>query len=186
MSCAAFFDLDRTLINVNSGVLWAKYEYKRGTIGHIEFARSMLWMILYHVSLVDMEAAYSHAVQHYKGVSKDEMDAITRQWFQEEIVSCVRPKALLAMQEHRDRGHPLVLLTSSSCFEAAAAAEEWGFDAWIANHFPDEDGRLLGEVQKPLVYGAGKLHTPDAMLINTGLILKTAIFTAILSPIAPC
>lgn len=155
---AAFFDLDRTVIRVNSAILWAQHERKRGFISRTQLARSLFWSALYHLSLVDMERAYAEAVAHYRGSDPNELDALTRTWFHQEVAQHVRPQALDAIAWHRDKGHPLVLLTSSSSFGAAAASDLWGFDAWIANEFPVKNGRIDGSFATPLVYGDGKVH----------------------------
>ena len=52
---ASFFDLDRTLIDVNSGVLWAKYERRLGNISGWAMARVGFWNLMYHLSLIDMD-----------------------------------------------------------------------------------------------------------------------------------
>src|SRR5699024_5056511 len=155
---AAFFDLDRTILRVNSAILWAQHERKRGFISRRQLARSLMWSALYHLSLVDMERAYQEAVSHYRGSCPDEMHALTRRWFHQEVVQHTRPGALEAIAWHKAQGHPLVLLTSSSSFEAVTATEHWGFDAWIANEFPVENGKIAGSFVSPLVYGVGKVH----------------------------
>lgn len=156
---AAFFDLDLTLIDANSAVLWAKHERRRGFISRSQMARAMLWTVLYHFSLVNMEKAYAAGVAAYKGAPRSDIEARTRAWFHTEVAPLLRPEAHEALHWHRAQGHPLVLLTSSTCFGAKAAADLWGFDAWMANDFHhDENECLVGTFHEPLVYGAGKVH----------------------------
>ena len=54
---AAFFDLDRTLLDMNSSTLWAKHELLGGSISLQQFGRVLVWNVLYHLSLIDIEAA---------------------------------------------------------------------------------------------------------------------------------
>lgn len=155
---AAFFDLDRTLIDVNSANLWALHELLGRNITARQFARATFWNALYHLSLIDIGRAYGEAVGHYRGRSHEELEQQTHQWFRRSVERRLRPGAKRAVEKHRSEGHPLVLLTSSSSFEAGVAATTWGFDAWLANRFPtDDDGRLLGTFEEPLCYGAGKV-----------------------------
>ena len=60
----AFFDLDRTLIAGNSGLLWATHERREGNISGAQMARALFWTGLYHLSLIDMETALDYAIQH--------------------------------------------------------------------------------------------------------------------------
>ena len=173
----AFFDLDRTLIDVNSGLLWARHERKNGHITRMQMARALFWTALYHVAAIDMETAINQALAHYRGVDSVHLDERTRAWFEREVAGRLRPKAATAMAEHRERGDALVILTNSSCYEARAAAERWGFDDYLANEFPtDPSGRLLGAFQPPLCYGAGKVKRAEAWAAERGADLAHSYF----------
>ena len=174
---AAFFDLDRTLIASNSALLWARHERGRGAITRRQLARASIWTLLYHFSLVDIESAYAEATMMYRGQERELLDARTRRWFHAEIAPLLRPQAVEAMAWHRAQGHPLVLLTSATCFEAKVAAEHWKFDAWLANDFEhDASGRLTGQVQLPLVYGPGKVHHATRYANRHGVSLGESYF----------
>ncbi len=156
---AAFFDLDRTLIEVNSGAYYAFYEWRNGEITHRQFLKSILWMALYHFSLIDMEKAFDQAVRHYEGLPERELRQRTEDFFHQYVTSAIQPGALHALQSHRQQGHPLVLLTASSTYLSECVAQHWDLDAILANHFPtDDQGHLLGEFEDPFCYGEGKVH----------------------------
>lgn len=174
---AAFFDLDRTLIDVNSGLLWALHERRSGNISMFQMAKAVLWTGLYHLSIIDIERALDQAVAHYRGVSRGELDARTRDWFFAEVEARLRPGAAAAMAEHRAQGHELVLLTNSSVFEAKVASEVWGLDDFLANDFPTDDGgRLLGTFARPLCYGPGKVHHAERWAGERDIALETSFF----------
>jgi HAD superfamily hydrolase (TIGR01490 family) len=173
----AFFDLDRTLIDVNSGLLWARHERKNGHISAYQMARAVLWTALYHVSVIDMETAVTRALHHYRGVDAEHLAERTRAWFDSEVAPRLRPRAAAAMEDHRRRGHALVILTNSSSYEARAAAERWGFDDYLANEFPtDPSGRLVGAFVPPLCYGAGKVARAEAWVRERGAALDASYF----------
>ena len=155
---AAFFDLDRTLIDTNSANLWAKHELLSRNITASQFARATFWNVLYHLAIIDIDRAYAEAVGHYRGESHRGLDARTRSWFHREVAHRLRPGARRALDDHRDQGHRLVILTSASSFEADVATSTWGLDDWLANRFPtDAHGNLDGTVELPLCYGPGKV-----------------------------
>jgi HAD superfamily hydrolase (TIGR01490 family) len=176
-SAVAFFDLDRTLIDVNSGLLWARHERKNGQISAYQMARAIIWTALYHVAVIDMETAVSRALHHYRGTDAAMLDRRTREWFEREVARRLRPGAAAAMEEHRRSGDALVILTNSSSFEAKVAAERWGFDDFLANQFPtDPDGRLLGAFEPPLCYGRGKVARAEAWAAARGADLANCTF----------
>ena len=43
----AFFDVDKTLLSVNSATLWLKREFKAGSITPWQTARAAFWVFLY-------------------------------------------------------------------------------------------------------------------------------------------
>jgi HAD superfamily hydrolase (TIGR01490 family) len=173
----AFFDLDRTLIDVNSGLLWARHERKQGHISAYQMARAIVWTALYHVAAIDMETAVNRALDHYRGVDAEHLDQRTRAWFEREVAGRLRPAAAAAMADHRARGDVLVILTNSSSYEARAAAERWGFDDYLANEFPTgPDGRLLGAFRPPLCYGPGKVARAETWAQSRGADLRGSYF----------
>jgi HAD superfamily hydrolase (TIGR01490 family) len=173
----AFFDLDRTLIDVNSGLLWARHERRSGHISASQMARAVFWTALYHLALIDMEAAIERALSHYRGVEAVDLDRRTRAWFEREVARRLRPAAAEAAARHRAEGEKVVILTNSSSYEAAIAAETWGFDAYLANSFPtDASGRLTGAFERPLCYGPGKVTRAEAWAAHQGIDISRATF----------
>lgn len=176
-STVAFFDLDRTLIDVNSALLFAQFEYRRGRIGAAKLARAIAWTTAYHFNLLDIERAYDYALAHYRGTSWDDLDSLTRGWFATDVAHRLVPGGRRAIDEHKALGHRCVLITNSSCFAAVAATEHFGLDDWIANLFErDAEGRLTGKFERPLCYGAGKITRANAWLHRNGGSLDEAFF----------
>lgn len=174
---AAFFDLDRTLIAVNSGYLYAKHERKNKRITAQQFWISALYIVLYHFSLVDIEAAYRKAALYYTGVPEEDLRQRTHDWFRENIQHLLLPGAKVALEAHREAGHPLVLLTSSSEYVSEIVTESWDLDAWLANHFEtDEEGRMTGGVNSPLCYGDGKVVFAEQWAEENGVDLDASYF----------
>jgi hypothetical protein len=73
-SVAAFFDLDRTLLSVNSGLEWARYELRQGNISRGQLARAGLWTVLYQLSLADLARVYATATRHQRGGPRIDLD----------------------------------------------------------------------------------------------------------------
>jgi len=174
---AAFFDLDRTLLDMNSSTLWAKHELLRRSISVRQFSRVLVWNVLYHLSLIDIESAFREAVGHYRGRLYDDLDEETRDWFARDVAHHLRPGAGRALREHRERGHHLVLLTSASAFAARAARDTWRLDDYLSNDFPtDGTGRLDGTFVPPLCHGPGKVARARTWASERGVDLAACYF----------
>jgi HAD superfamily hydrolase (TIGR01490 family) len=174
---AAFFDMDRTLIEVNSGLLYALYERREGRLGRWQLVRSGFWTLLYHLSLIDMERAYARALAHYRGTPEALVVERTRAWFAAEVASRLLPGARAALDEHRERGHPRILLTNSSSYAAREATAAWALDGWLANSFElDLGGCLTGLYERPLCYGQGKVVRALSWAEERGVRLEHSYF----------
>lgn len=156
---AAFFDFDRTLVGINTALRYALYEFRRDRISLPRFVQVAAWMGLYHLSVVDIERAFSRAVAHYEGVEAERLMELTADFFDKHVVPNLQPGAARTLQDHRHRGHALVLLTASSPYLSKMATDRWDLDDWIANRFPtDDQGCLDGTFERPICYGEGKVN----------------------------
>jgi HAD superfamily hydrolase (TIGR01490 family) len=176
MRPAAFFDLDRTVITVNSGDLWMKRERRLGRLSLRHVAEGTALFLAYRLSVVDIEAAMRKALAIYRGEREADLRRWTREWYALEVAPCIAPRARRAMAEHRAAGHPLILLTSSSPYLSEIVAEDLGLDGWISSRYEVRDGTMTGEPVLPLCYGAGKVGHADRYAREEGIDLGRSFF----------
>ncbi len=158
----AFFDLDGTVISVNSASLWIRREYELGRIGASRLVEAALWFSLYRVGLTRMESALHRAAATLKGASEEQLAQETRQFWEERVKVSIRHGARRAVDRHRRRGDRIVLLTSSSPYISAPAVEDLGMDDFVCTRFQVHGGRLTGRILLPICYGPGKLQRARA------------------------
>lgn len=173
----AFFDLDKTLIKENSGVLWAKNELKSGNLTRLGMVKILVWNLLYHYSMLDIEAVMKKLILNYVGQSEAELKNRTYVWFEKFVAKRLRSDAKAKMREHSEKGHLNVILTNATSYEAEIAAQLWGFDDWIANPLMvDEKGKITGEIQKPMCFGQGKIYYAKLWAEKNGYELESTYF----------
>jgi HAD superfamily hydrolase (TIGR01490 family) len=174
---AAFFDLDRTLIRENSGQLYALNEYKHGRLSLLQLVQSSIWLLMHHVALLDVEAAYAKAASHWKGVSGTHVRDLAAEWFKQDVARRLTPGGARTLATHRAEGHPLVLLSNTSGYIAEAACACWSMDHWLANIIPvDERGTITGVMDRPLCIGLGKVVKADRWSRDNGVSLEASYF----------
>lgn len=155
---AAFFDLDRTLITVNSGRLWVARERRMGRVSAALSLRAALYFAAYRFGVLDMESAMGVALSQYVGISEQTLRAWTHQWWDEEVAQHAAPGAAEVLAEHRRKGHRLVLLTLSSPYISERAVEHFDLDEAISSRYEVRpDSRFTGRAIPPLCYGEGKV-----------------------------
>ena len=174
---AAFFDFDRTLIDVNSGLLYVQYERKHGRVSILGYMRVALWMVLYYLSIINMEKAYRAAMQNYCGLPGEPLRKSTRAWFEKEITHRLQPGATTALNAHKGAGHPTVVLTTSSQYVSEAARDVFEMDASLAAGLVvDEEGLITGELDGPLCHGHGKVIRAEAWAKEANVDLDVSYF----------
>jgi len=176
MSIAAFFDLDGTLLTVNSANLWVKRELRLGRIRYWQFLRAAMWLGGYRLGMLDMDRALTAALTQLVGVDEESIRAETHQWWHEEVRPHIAPGARAVLEMHRQRGDRLVLLTSSSRYASEMAREEFGLDHLLFQGYEVRDGRFTGAPMRPLCYGQGKVAIAEEWAREAGIDLAKSSF----------
>lgn len=158
MGGIAFFDLDRTLLAVNSASLWVRHELSLGHITRIQALRASAWLARYHLGFVSMREALVQAVSHLKGTREALLRERTARFYTAHVRSQYRPGALQALEAHRAEGDRLVLLTSSSGYMSELVVRELSLEAALCNRFEvDGEGVCTGRPLGEVCFGEGKL-----------------------------
>lgn len=172
----AFFDLDGTLLAVNSARLWMHRERREGRLTRLQVARALLYFGLFRFGLINMEAAVRKGLETVRGLPEATVRAWTLDWFHKEVTPHVAPGARPAIEDHRRQGHLLVLLTSSTPYESEAACEHFGLDAYLSTRYAICDGRFTGDFERPLCYGPGKVSLASRFAAERGVDLARSYF----------
>lgn len=173
----AFFDMDKTLLAVNSGALWVKRERGLGFLSAWQATRAAFWLGRYHLGLASAETMIEAAVAQLTGQDEAPIAARTRAFFEETVRQQYRAGGLAALARHRAAGDRLVLLTSSSNYLAGHVADELQLDGILCNTLDvDEQRRFTGRVRGGVCFGAGKLIHATAYAQRAGVSLSDCAF----------
>ena len=92
MTPAAFFDMDRTLIRVNSGTLWIRWLRQRGELSLYETMRGLGWIAQYKLAMLDMETIATKVIASMRGQEERDLAEKAREFFDGLIAGEVAPK----------------------------------------------------------------------------------------------
>jgi len=173
----AFFDLDRTLLSINSGSVWVVREFRDGRLSLWQVTRGMYYLGLYRMGWARLEEAITHAISTLKGTSSAEVRQQVEAFYQRHVRSTYRPGALRALAQHKQQGDVTALLSSTSMYLAEAVARDLALDATFCNRFEiDGAGAHTGRSQGRLCYGPGKLDYAEAFAQSRGVALSECVF----------
>ena len=176
MKVAAFFDMDNTLLSLDSGTSYTKFLYGRGELSKRMVARVVYWSTLYKLALLDMEAVFVKLAADLRGDLEAEMIAKCEEWYRGEVAAAVAPAARVALEWHRQEGHVVVLATGSTVYAAAPVAKGVGIDHVLASGLEvGGDGRFSGKVGA-LCFGRHKVALAEQWARREGVELASSWF----------
>lgn len=176
MSSIAFFDLDRTLIGINSATRWIRREVRLGYLGWRDAARGAGYIALYQAGFSRMDQILRDAVATLEDSTEEALRQRSQAFWDEEVAHHVRPGALRALAAHREAGDQLAMLTTSSAYIGEAAAAALGIDVVLCNRFEVVGGRFTGRPIEPLCYGHGKRVYAERLAAERGVSLEQCAF----------
>jgi HAD superfamily hydrolase (TIGR01490 family) len=176
MRRAAFFDLDGTLLAVNSAALWVRRERSYGRLSRSQALRAAFFFAGYRLGVVDIEQALKTALQTIAGTEEQLLREAVRDWYVSEVAPLAAPGAFPILDAHRKRGDLLVLLTSSSLYAAEAAQVQFGLDDVVSMRYEVKGGRFTGEVIPPFCFGSGKVDRARIYAGERGIDLRSSSF----------
>jgi HAD superfamily hydrolase (TIGR01490 family) len=172
---AAFFDMDHTLLRVDSGTSWTKFLYRRGELPIAMVARVAYWTTLYKLAVLDMEAVVERLVRDLRGDSEREMIEKCELWYREQVAREIAPAARVALDHHRRQGHVVVLATGSTVYAARPVARGVGIEHVLATRL-EVDGDAFTGRAAALCFGRHKVTLAEAFARDHGIDLDGSFF----------
>ena len=154
----AFFDVDRTIVSVNTGRLFLRDLRRRGEISFFRALRALFWMAKYHLSLIDLQWVAARLAGEMTGKLEREFADTCRRWVERDVLPLVVPGARGQIERHRAEGHVLAILSTSPVYVTQPIAETLGIDEVMSTRFEVDGGLFTGRLLGPACVGPGKVH----------------------------
>lgn len=172
----AFFDVDRTLVPINTGRLFLRDLRRRGEISFLRALRALGWMAKYHLSLIDLQVIAAQIAVQMRGKSETEFADRCKRWVEDEVLPLVTPSALRQIEHHRSEGHILAVLSSSPTFVTRPLAEMLGIEEVLSTTFEVDAGQFTGRLVGPACVGHGKIHHAESLVKRLSVDLEKSWF----------
>jgi HAD superfamily hydrolase (TIGR01490 family) len=155
---AALFDMDHTLIWVNSGHSSIVLAKRMGLVSSSQLLTGIYKILLYRLSLLNINEWYETNISTLKGLSIEDMDSFADLWFNTMVKKHLYKEGLELINEHRRKGHRLAIVSNGPEFFVRALARALDVPEIISTRLEIKEGLLTGKLVKPLCYGEGKLR----------------------------
>lgn len=181
MKRLAIFDLDNTLLGGDSDHAWGEFLIAAGRVDADEHRRqNNAFYQQYLDGNLDMTAYLEFAMQPVAGVPRAELDALHARFMIDFIEPMMLDKAAALLQEHRDNGDYLLIVTATNRFITEPIAQRLGVDDLIATDLEERDGVYTGKIAGTPCFQSGKIDKLKEWLqrqpADAGLSLANSVF----------
>ena len=174
---AALFDMDRTLIRVDTAMLYTRYRRDLGEATLRDALRVAWWMLEYTLGVIDAPRVAKKALEAFKGRQEDWLIESCEEWFPKYVLPHVQDAGRSAVRRHREAGDFVAIVTGATPYAARPLARELGIDQIICTELEvDDAGRFTGRAIEPLCYGPGKIELTRRIAERENFELSEATF----------
>ena len=166
----ALFDLDHTLIPMDSDYAWGQFTVDIGWRDAEAFGRANdVFYERYKAGTLDIQAFLDFQLAPLAGRDRAELDA----WHEEYLARHIRPiitaRGRELIQQHQANGDLVVIITATNRFITGPIAAELGVEHLIATEAEiGADGRYTGKPTGTPCFQAGKITRLNAWLAERG------------------
>lgn len=174
---AALFDMDRTLVRIDTATLYVRYQREKGLATWRDVTRVAYWMLQYTFGVIDAQRVAEQAMESWFTGREEEWLRVTcEEWFVEYVRKHVAEAGRGAVDRHRQAGDLVAIVTGATPYAARPLARHLGIEHVVATHLEVMDGCFTGKVKQPMSYAEGKVVLAEQLAREQGFSLGDATF----------
>lgn len=168
----ALFDLDHTLLPIDSADAWSHHLIRAGGLDvQAETARIQYFAATYKAGAFDVDAYLHHQMQLLARFSRPQLELWRADFLRHHVLPHIRGEALELIGRHRENGYMLVLVTGTHQFVTRPIASVLGFDHLLAVLPEEHQGKFTGRYVGTHTYLEGKVRAVEHFLSTYGATL---------------
>ena len=175
----ALFDLDHTLLPIDSDYSWGTFTTAIGWTDPVAFARrNDEFYAHYQAGTLDVHDYVRFATEAVRLRGPQEALAARERFMAEVIRPAIRPQALELVRQHQQAGDEVLIITATNEFVTRPIADAFGVAQLIAVELArDASGWITGEIRGVPSFREGKVRRFADWLARRGLARQDATVT---------
>ena len=167
----ALFDLDHTLLPIDSDFEWGEFTSRIGWTEPEEFGRrNAEFFAHYQAGTLDIRAYVRFATEAICRQGAQAAAAAHAQFMREVVAPAIRPQALQLLRQHQEAGDHVLIITATNEFVTRPIAQVLGVPQLLATELArDADGWITGEILGVPCMREGKVQRMQQWLAGRGL-----------------
>ncbi|WP_415882758.1 HAD family hydrolase [Neptuniibacter sp. QD34_54] len=173
----AIFDLDNTLLAGDSDHAWGEFLCEKGIVDSDEYSRANDYFYeQYKNGGLDIFEFLAFALKPLAQMQRAELDKLHLEFMESKIIPIMLPKAAELLQNHREQGDYLLIITATNRFVTGPIADKLGVDDIIATDPEEVDGEYTGKVAGIPCFQDGKVTRLNEWLKHNDFNLEGSYF----------
>lgn len=170
MKNLCLFDLDETLLPIDSDHAWGEFVTRLGWVDPVEFSRrNDVFYAQYRAGQLDIHEYIAFATEPLRAHTPAECEAAHQQFMAEVIGPALQPRAVELVRAHQARGDLTALVTATNDFITGPIAQAFGITDLIAVRLArGGGGTITGRIDGTPSYREGKVTRVQEWLAGHG------------------
>lgn len=166
----AIFDLDNTLLGGDSDLNWGRFLVNKGIVDAKEYhEKNEYYYAEYEKGRLDIHAFLEFALQPLSQHPLEQLLVWRDEFMQKCIEPMVLPKAVKLVEQHRQQGHQLLIITATNRFVTEPIARRFGINTLLASEPEVVNGNFTGKISGTPCYQNGKITRLQEWLANESI-----------------
>ena len=154
----AIFDLDNTLLNGDSDHAWGEFLVEQQIVDSHSYQQANDYFYQqYQQGGLNIEEYLAFALAPLAAHPKYQLDAWHHAFMQQKVQPMLQTKAQALLQQHRQQGDYLLIITATNSFVTRPIGELLGVDDLLATEPEWRDGKYTGAVSGMPCFQQGKV-----------------------------
>jgi HAD superfamily hydrolase (TIGR01490 family) len=154
----AIFDLDNTLLDGDSDYNWGLYLVKKGYLDEGEYKeQNQKFFEEYQVGKLDIFAFAEFQFRFLKNNTRKFLNDVRSDYINEIIKPMILKKAIDLVNQHKEAGDRLLIITATNSFITKPIGELFGIDELIGTDPEENEGEFTGKVKGTPSFKEGKV-----------------------------
>ena len=154
----AFFDLDHTIIRINSGKALICYAYNKGLLGKLDLIKGICLFLGHKLNLIESVKIINSMVRWVKGVSEARLNDLSSEIFNDQLLNSIYREVISEINFHKTNGAEVVILSSAIYPVCKRVAEHLEMDDVICSRLEVINGLYTGYPDNSFCFGKEKVN----------------------------
>lgn len=165
----ALFDLDHTLLPIDSDYEWSRFLVAAGKVDSERFAsENERFYREYQAGTLDIAEFLAFQLAPLAAIPRDELERLHERYMAEVVRPAIRPQARELVAAHAAAGDLCAIVTATNEFVTRPIARAFGIEHLIGARVEEVDGRITGRSPGTPSFREGKVGRVHEWLASLG------------------